>query len=105
MPRATIAADIADANCAGLVSDTILARHASCTTSLNVSAKISSCGWECVAKATAEATTRSRLGRMLLLLSIRNPTDAGTSSAENISSVCGFASSMTVNASLVRPVT
>ena len=27
---------------------------------------------------------------MLLLLSIRNPTDAGTSSAENISSVCGL---------------
>ena len=41
---------------------------------------------------------------MLLLLSIRKPTDAGTSSAENISSVCGLRIVNDGERILVRPV-
>ena len=75
------------------------------TASLKVSTEISSSGWLLAAAATEAAITRSRFGIMLLLLSMRNAIDAGTSSAENISSFCACPSSITVNASAVRPVT
>ena len=104
MPRAMMASDIARENAAGSVSATTRGPHAWRTVSLNVRTKISSWGCALLANATDEAITRSRFGRMLLLLSIKNPTDAGTSSAENISSVCGRPSSITVNASRVSPV-